>query len=301
MKILVTGGAGYVGSVVVPALLGRGHTVRVLDVLRRGGTGLIGCCQSPEFDFRLGDVCDPGAVAEAVEGVEAIVHLAALVGYPACLREPSLARLANVGGTQAVLDARKPGQKLVFASTSSVYGAVPDGVCTEAVPLSPVSLYGQTKVEAEGLVLAAGDSVSLRFATGYGVSPCMRDDLLVNNFVREAFVNHALAVYESHARRTFIHVRDMAGAIAFTLEEWNAVRDGVYNVGDDELSMTKKDLCLRLAAHLDFHLQLADFGTDLDLRDYEVSTEAFRRKGFHTEVSFEAGVRELVHAYRLLG
>jgi nucleoside-diphosphate-sugar epimerase len=227
------------------------------------------------------------------------VHLAALVGYPACLREPGLARLTNVAATQTLIDVRQPGQKLVFASTGSIYGKMPDAICTEETEPSPVSLYGETKAESERIVLKAGDSVSLRFATAYGVSPCMRDDLLINNFTREAVHNRALVVYESHARRTFVHVRDMASSMIFALDAWDSVRDNVFNVGDQALSLTKGEICQRLMSYVDYHVEFADIAEDLDCRDYTVSFEAFRRKGYQTEVDFDDAIRELVMAYRL--
>jgi nucleoside-diphosphate-sugar epimerase len=299
MDILVTGGAGYIGSVLVGRLLSEGHSVRVVDLLRRGGQGLLGYCANPAFDFILGDICDPAVAARATDGIDAIVHLAALVGYPACRREPGFAKLTNVFATQTVLTARRPGQKLIFASTGSVYGAVNGGICTEDTEPRPVSLYGETKAESEHYVLTAGDSVCLRFATAYGVSPCMRDDLLVHTFVRDAVHTSALVVYEPDALRSFVHVNDIAGSILFLLNEWKNVRNQIYNVGDQSLCLTKRQLCERILSHLRFELRFAEFAKDQDRRDYWVSFESLRKKGFHAIASFDDSLRELAMAYRL--
>jgi nucleoside-diphosphate-sugar epimerase len=299
MKLLVTGGAGYIGSALVSKLLSAGHGVRVVDVLRRGGQGLLGYCAMPAFDFTLGDICDPAVAARATDGVDAIIHLAALVGYPACEHEPGLAKLTNVFATQTVLAARRPGQKFIFASTGSVYGAVNDGICTEDTQPRPVSLYGETKAESERYVLAAGDSVCLRFATAYGVSPCMRDDLLIHAFVRDAVQSNALAIYEPDALRSFVHVNDIARSILFTLNEWANVRDQVYNVGDPSLCLSKRQVCKRITSQLNFDIKFVEFAKDHDRRDYWVSFEALSKKGFHATTPFDDSLHALAMAYRL--
>jgi nucleoside-diphosphate-sugar epimerase len=298
MDILVTGGAGYIGSALVGKLLSEGHSVRVVDLLRRGGQGLLGYCANPAFDFMLGDICDPAVAARAIDGADAIVHLAALVGYPACQREPGLARLTNVFATQTVLTARHPGQKLIFASTGSVYGVV-SGICTEDTEPRPVSLYGETKAESERHILTAGNSVSLRLATAYGVSSCMRDDLLIHTFVRDAVHTSALVVYEPDALRSFIHVSDIARSILFLLNEWANVCNQVYNVGDQSLCLTKRQLCERISSHLSFELQFMEFAKDQDRRDYRVSFDSLHKKGFHATASFDDSLPELAMAYRL--
>jgi nucleoside-diphosphate-sugar epimerase len=299
MKLLVTGGAGYIGSVLVGKLLSAGHRVRVVDLLRRGGNGLLGYCASPAFDFMLGDICDPAVVARAIDGIDAVIHLAALVGYPACQQEPGLAKLTNVFATQTVLAARRPGQKFIFASTGSVYGTLDGGVCTEDTQPRPVSLYGETKAESERHALMASNSISLRFATAYGVSPCMRDDLLIHTFVRDAVQSGALAIYEPDALRSFVHVHDIARSILFVLDEWTNVRDQVYNVGDPSLCLSKRQVCERIMSHLNFEIQFIEFAKDQDRRDYWVSFEALHKKGFRATASFDDSLRELAMAYRL--
>ncbi len=300
MRILVTGGAGYVGSTMVPILLEQGHKVRVLDLLRFGGHGLLPCCEYRNFELIKGDICDDATVAKALEGVDAVVHLAAIVGYPACKKEPQVAQSTNVEGTRTLLKHRRPDQKFLFASTGSIYGSVPDYVCNENTPRSPITLYGETKATAEELVLAAGNSVAYRFATAFGVSNRMRLDLMPNDFTYQAVRNRNLIVYEGGFKRTFVHVRDMARSFIFALERWDDVKDDVYNVGHETMNFTKEDVARKIMKFVDYYLHFAEVGTDADQRNYEVSYEKIRKQGFETTIDLERGIEELVRAARLI-
>src|SRR4051794_3525283 len=300
MYILVTGGAGYVGSTLIPMLLEQGHRVRVYDSLKFGGHGLLPCCQHREFDLIKGDVTDEGPFAKALEGIDAIIHLAAIVGYPACKKEPHVAHATNVEGTRTLLRLRKPDQKLLLASTGSIYGSVPDYVCNENTPRAPITLYGETKAAAEQLVLEAGNSVAYRYATAFGVSNRMRLDLMPNDFTYQAVKNRSLIVYEGGFKRTFVHVRDMARSILFALEKWDAVKDEVYNVGHESMNFTKEDVARKILEHVDYYLHFAEVGSDADQRNYEVSYEKIRRKGFETTVDLDRGISELVRAAKLI-
>jgi len=300
MRILVTGGAGYVGSTLVPLLLDQGHRVRVLDTLKFGGHGLLPCCQNRFFELVKGDICDPVAVKPALDGIDAIIHLAAVVGYPACKKEPQLAQSVNVDGTANLLRHRKPEQKFLFASTGSIYGSIPDYVCNEETPRAPITLYGETKATAEQMVLDAGNSVAFRFATAFGVSNRMRLDLMPNDFTYQAVKNRNLIVYEGSFKRTFVHVRDMARSFVFALERWSEVRDDVYNVGHESMNFTKEDVARKILEHVDYYLHFAEVGSDADQRNYEVSYEKVRKKGFETTVDLDRGVSELVRAARLI-
>jgi nucleoside-diphosphate-sugar epimerase len=300
MRILVTGGAGYVGSTLVPMLLDQGHRVRVLDILKFGGHGLLPCCSNRFFELVKGDVCDPAAVKTALDGVEAVIHLAAVVGYPACKKEPHVAQAVNVDGTANLLRHRRPDQKILFASTGSIYGSIPDYVCNEETPRAPITLYGETKAAAEQMVLDAGNSIAYRFATAFGVSNRMRLDLMPNDFTYQAVRNRNLIVYEGGFKRTFVHVRDMARSFLFALERWDEIKDDVYNVGHERMNFTKEDVARKILEHVDYYLHFAEVGTDADQRNYEVSYEKIRKRGFETTIDLDRGVAELVRAATLI-
>lgn len=300
VRVLITGGAGYVGSVVTAAFLEARHTVTVLDSLVTGGQGLLGCVAHPRFRFVHGDLRDPRAAAAAVQGQDAIVHLAAVVGLRACNDDPHRAESVNVDGTRVLLQTRQRGQLLLYASTGSVYGAVPRGVCDEALDPAPLSLYGRSKLAAERMALSAGEALALRFATAFGISPRMRVDLLVNGFVHAAKVRGFLVVYDRQARRTFIHVRDMARALLFGLEHFAAMRDNVYNTGSERLNLTKEEVAQLILARHPYFLTYGPVGADEDQRDYAVSYQKLQRLGFQANVSMEEGIEELLRGMDLL-
>lgn len=300
MRILVTGGAGYVGSTLVPMLLEQGHKVRVYDMLKFGGHGLLPCCQNRYFELMRGDVCDRDGLKKALDGVDAVVHLAAIVGYPACKKEPQLAQATNVDGTRNLLDLRRPDQKVIYASTGSVYGSIPDYVCNENTPTGPITLYGETKAAAETMVLEAGNSVAYRYATAFGVSNRMRLDLMPNDFTYQAVKNRNLIVYEGGFKRTFVHVRDMARSIMFALDKWDSMKDDVYNVGHESMNFTKEEIARQVLKHVNYYLHFAEVGTDADKRNYEVSYEKIRAKGFETTIDLDRGIAELARACNLI-
>jgi nucleoside-diphosphate-sugar epimerase len=300
MKLLVTGGAGYVGCVLVPHLLAHGHQVRVLDNLMYGGRGLLACFADRGFEFVKGSILDEQQVRQGLEGVEAVIHLAGIVGYPACQRDPRLAHEVNLEGTQLLERLRRRDQPILFASTGSNYGAVVGAVCTETTPLNPLSEYGVTKTTAERHLLEAGNVICYRFATAFGVSPRMRFDLLVNDFVYQAKVNKDLIVYERSFKRTFIHVRDMARAFAFALDDYRELRDDVYNVGSEEMNYSKEEVAFLIRKKVDYYLHFAEIGKDEDQRNYEVSYAKIEAKGFKTQVDMESGIEELMQAVDLI-
>ena len=303
VRVLITGGAGYVGAAVTSAFLAAGHEVTVLDTLESGGTGLLAAAAYPTFRLVRGDTRDERAVREALGGQAAVVHLAAVVGFGACNRDPARAESINVGGTRTLLAARDPSQTLLFASTGSVYGAVPDGLCDESLAPRPLSVYGQTKLAAEQLVLDAGNATAFRFATAFGLSPRMRTDLLVNGFVRDARRNGYVVIYDRDARRTFIHVRDMARAFLFALDRFAASRemDGqVYNAGSERLNLAKDEIAALLRRRLSFEVFYGPVGGDEDQRDYAVSYAKLEALGYRAMVGMEEGLDELVRAAELL-
>lgn len=299
MKIVVTGGAGYVGSVLVPYLLGRGYRVHVIDKLSFGGQSLLGNFIHPAFSFRQGDILDHAAMRADLADADAVVHLAALVGYPACKKAPEEARKINLDGTRSVLDAAPPHAKFINFSTGSNYGEVL-GVCDEDTPLNPLSVYGETKTAAERMAMERPNTVALRFATAFGLSPRLRLDLMINDFCYQALVNRYLLVYEKHFRRTFIHVHDMARAVPHLLAGWDRAKDRVLNVGHETMNYTKADITGLLQKKLNFHLYFAEVGSDEDKRDYEVSYKRIRDLGFEVVVDIDRGLNELIAGLSLV-
>lgn len=300
MRILVTGGAGYVGSVLVPELLKRKIHVRVLDNLLYGGTGLITNLFDHNFEMHRGDVRDKRTVQEALQDVDAIIHLAAIVGYPACKKNPELAKAVNTDATIQLEKLRDKGIPLIMASTGSNYGAVLGELCTEKTPLNPVSVYGETKTKAEEYLVHCENVVCYRFATAFGASNRMRLDLLINDFVYQAVRNRNLTVYERSFKRTFLHVRDMVQSFLFALDHFEAMKDNVFNVGSEALNYSKEEIALFLKRKLDFYLHFAEIDQDEDKRNYEVSYEKISALGFKTGVSLEEGVEELIKVSQVL-
>jgi nucleoside-diphosphate-sugar epimerase len=287
--------------VLVPHLLAQGHQVRVLDNLMYGGRGLLACFADRRFEFVKGTILDERRLRQSLDGVDAIIHLAGIVGYPACQRDPRLAQEVNLDGTRLVDQLRKRDQPIIFASTGSNYGAVVGALCTEDTPLNPLTEYGTTKTAAERHLLEAGNTVCYRFATAFGVSPRMRFDLLVNDFVYQAKVNKDLIIYERGFKRTFIHVRDMARAFAFALDNYPKLRDDVYNVGSEDMNYNKEEVAVLIKKRVDYYLHFAEIGKDEDQRNYEVSYAKIRGKGFTTEIDMETGIEELIRAVDLIG
>ena len=298
-RVVITGGAGYYGSKVCRQLLAAGYKVHVIDVLEYGPEPIIELFINPNFKFTKGDILDRELLGKVIEGADAVVHLAALVGYPLCKKLPERAWAVNVQGTRNVLDLIRPDQKLVYASTGSNYGEVA-GICTEETPLNPLSTYGETKTLAEQLCMERGNCVSFRFATAFGLSPRLRLDLMVNDFTYQALVQNYLLVYEKHFRRTFIHVHDMARAVVHSLDNFDNMKNEVYNCGHESMNYTKEEIVRILQERVNFYVHFAEVGRDQDKRDYEVSYEKIRAKGFSTSIDIYRGVDELINGLRLL-
>lgn len=305
MKVLVTGGGGYVGSTLVPLLLQEGFDVRVLDNQSRGDCdGLLPCAYHQGFEFCRGDVTNDGDISRAMRDVGAVVHLAALVGAPVCERNPVLAREVNEGGTSNVVKAAKARDvPVLFASTGSVYGKV-KGVCTEDSPCNPLSDYGLTKLRAERTVTDYHYGYAFRFATAYGVSPKMRLDLLPNELAYRAVKEKVLVIYQADFRRTFIHVWDMANVFAFALKNlgrFDVMPTGVYNAGDPSGNCTKRELAQYVKSLTGCAIFYADSGyVDQDQRDYEVDYGQLLRTGWNPRLGMADGLKNLVQTAQLL-
>ena len=301
MKVLVTGAAGYVGSVLTGLLLENGYQVVGLDNLMFGGQGLLRHFRNENFEFVKGDVRNESTVREAAKECDVVIHLAAIVGYPACRDNPKLATDVNLNGTVSVLGAAMDyGQRsVIFASTQSVYGKVED-TATEDTPTNPLSLYAETKEIGEDRVLCESPGVVLRFPTAFGLSPRMRLDLLVNDFVYKAITDCYLVVYQPHFMRSFLHVYDLARAYLFTLQHLSEMTGQIYNVGSDQLNFTKRQLCETIQQETKCAVFYEDFDQDLDKRNYSISCEKIARLGYEATISLEDGVKELVRGIPVL-
>ncbi|MFO0972708.1 MAG: NAD(P)-dependent oxidoreductase [Phycisphaerae bacterium] len=300
--ILVTGGAGYIGSVLVPALLAEGHRVRVLDSFIFGQSSLMDCCANERFEVIRGDARDRETLVQALRGCDAVIPLAALVGAPMCARDPVAARTVNLDAIRLLLELRSRQQRILYPTTNSGYGiGEPGKFCTEETPLRPISLYGQTKVDAERAILDAGTCITYRLATVFGASPRMRTDLLVNDFVNRAVHDRALLIFEGHFRRNYIHVRDVARAFLHGLNQFDRLAGQAYNVGLSDANLSKLELCAEIKKQLPKFVYVeAPIGEDPDKRDYIVSNEKIERTGFKPAYSLAAGIAELIRVFTIL-
>lgn len=273
-------------------LLERGHLVTIYDNFMWGIKPILHIANHKNLDIVTGDVRDESKLAKYITQSDAVVHLAAIVGYPACAADPGRAISINVEGTRNVVKHISPNQQLYFASTGSTYGKV-DGVCTEDTPIAPLTLYGSTKSEGEKMSLETG-GVGLRFATVFGVSPRLRLDLLVNDFAYQAIHQRQIVLYEGHFRRTFLHARDAAAIYPFAMDNFEKMQGEAFNIGDNKMNYTKKQIALQLKNYLDYYLHEADVGEDLDKRDYEVSYEKINNLGFNITIGLDEGIEELI-------
>lgn len=301
MRILVTGVAGYVGVPLAQALVGRGHEVIGLDNLAVGGRALLPLLASDSFTFCRADVRDDAAVQHAARGCEFVVHLAAIVGAPACARAPRLAREVNVNGSAVVAAAARACQGVIYASTGSVYGSTASAQVNELTTVRPSSVYADTKYRAEEIFLRKTHAAVLRFATAYGVAPRFRPELLVNHLVDLAVNVGHIELYQPGARRSFLHVRDIARALVLAVERFPEMRGEVFNVGDVCQTMTKADLCARIAAGVgDVAIELEEGPVDPDRRDHQMSFEKIEALDFRASRTMAAGIRELARLFRYL-
>jgi len=302
MRILVTGGAGYIGSMLVPALLARGDQVTILDTFNEGRPYLAECCANPLFDPVRGDARDMSVVRPLVAKADVIVPLAALVGAPICARDTVGATTLNRDAVLDMLKLTSADQRVVYPNTNSGYGiGDSNAFCTEDSPLRPISLYGTTKTEAERAVLDSGHGVTLRLATVFGMAPRMRLDLLVNDFTWRAVTDRAVVLFEPHFRRNFIHVRDVVKAFIHAMDNFDAMRGEPYNAGLSDANLSKWQLCERIARVLpNFHFVEAAIGQDPDKRDYIVSNEKLEATGWRPDNGLDAGIAELIRGYRMM-
>jgi nucleoside-diphosphate-sugar epimerase len=301
-RILVTGGAGYVGSTLVPVLLNQDYAVTVLDSLIFNQPSLLDCCAYKNFEFIQGDICDYDLVNSLISESDIVIPLAAIVGAPACKRNPSLTRLVNYDAQMNIVNNVSADQRVLFPTTNSGYGiGEKDNYCTEESPLRPISEYGRTKVEVEKALLDGGSAITFRLATVFGMSPRMRMDLLVNDFVYRAVKDKAIVIFEEHFRRNYIHVRDVAGAFLFGIENYEKMKGEPYNVGLSSANLTKRQLAEKIKEYVpELYIHSAEIGEDPDKRDYIVSNEKIESLGWKPDYSLDDGIQELIKGYNII-
>lgn len=301
-EITITGGGGYIGSVLSKVLLDKGHNVTVLDNFMYQQSSLLDCCSDENFSVIKGDCRDRETISTAIKNADVIIHLAALVGAPVCNSDKIAAQTTNLDAVKLLLSLRRQDQKILFPCTNSGYGIGEKGkYCTEDTPLKPISLYGKTKVEAEKAILESGNSISFRLATVFGVSPRMRLDLLVNDFVHRAVNDKAVVIFEGHFKRNYLHIRDVARVFLHSIKNFENMKGKPYNVGLSDANISKIELCEKIKNHIpSFSYVESQFGSDPDKRDYIVSNERIEQTGFKPKYSLDFGIKELVKAYTIL-
>lgn len=302
MKVLVTGGAGYLGSVLVPKLLKKNFQVVVLDNFMFNQLTLTECCKDENFSIYKGDCRNKDLLKKLAKDCDFIIPLAALVGAPICNIDPLATKSINQDAIELLTGMMSTEQKIIMPVTNSGYGVgAKDKFCDENSPLNPITLYGQTKVNAEKIVLNHGNSVTLRLATVFGMSSRMRTDLLVNDFTYRAYNDRALIIFEGHFKRNYVHIQDVANAMIFCLENFDSMKNNVYNCGLEDANLSKIELCETIKVHLpNFVFHEAEIGEDPDKRDYIVSNKKILSSGFKFEWSLDRGIKELIKGYTYL-
>ena len=277
-NILITGGAGYIGSVLIEQLLRKKYNLTIFDSLLFGGEHLIHYVNNNKFKFIKGDVRDAGSLKSVVKKYDIIIHLAAIVGYPACSGNPKLAYDVNFNGTKNILSCKSKNQAIFFASTGSNYGSL-DEICTEESPLNPLTTYAKTKTKAEKLVLNSNNFLAYRFATAFGSSSRMRIDLMINDFV---------------------HVKDIARSFIHGIENFGKMKNNLYNVGDENLNFSKEEVCRLIHKRISGFIYFSEIGKDLDKRNYKVSYQKIKKTGFKSKYNLDYGIDELVKSISLI-
>tara|TARA_B100001093_G_scaffold520276_1_gene614165 strand:+ start:3714 stop:4646 length:933 start_codon:yes stop_codon:yes gene_type:complete len=302
MKILVTGGAGYIGSVLVPRLLSENYAVTVLDNFLFNQVTLTESCKNDKFDIIRGDTRDTSLLKDIIQKFDVIIPLAALVGAPMCDLDKLGAESINKNAIEEIVRLTSNEQKILMPVTNSGYGiGEKNKFCDETSPLNPISLYGITKVKAEEAVLSRENSVTFRLATVFGMSSRMRTDLLVNDFVYRAVNDRTLVIFEGHFKRNYIHIQDVANVFIHAINNFDNMRGKAFNVGLDEANLSKIELATIIKEHIpNFVFLEAPIGEDPDKRDYIVSNKRLLDSGFITEWSMNRGIKELIKGYKII-
>lgn len=301
-KILVTGGAGYIGSVLCGHLLSAGYQVTVLDNLMYRQQTLFQFCNNPNFEFVFGDVRDEKLMQGLIKKADILIPLAAIVGAPACDLDPLMAKSTNFDAIKLINKLRSKDQLIIYPTTNSGYGTKSGDVfCTEDTPLEPISLYGQTKADAETELLSSENTITLRLATVFGTSPRMRLDLLVNHFVYAAVTNGYLVIFEKDFKRNYVHIRDVADCFLHCINNFEKMAGCPFNVGLDEANLSKEELALKVKEYVpNFYIHFSPIGSDPDKRNYIVSNKRLKEAGFVAKRSLDEGIKELIKGYQMM-
>jgi nucleoside-diphosphate-sugar epimerase len=302
MKILVTGGAGYIGSILVPELLNKGYEVTVIDSFLFGQQSLLESCNQEKLTIIRDDVRNQNLLLNETNKSDCIIPLACLTGAPLCNKDPVGAQQINFYQIKFIADKKSKDQMLIFPCTNSGYGVGEEGVyCDEKTPMRPVSLYGKLKVEIDKYLLDQGESVTFRFATIFGSSPRMRLDLLVNDFTYRAIIDRTVVLFEANFKRNYLHVRDAAQSFIHTIENYSGMQGEPFNVGLSDANLSKKELCEAIKKEIpDFQYVISEIGKDPDQRNYIVSNDKIEATGYQTKVSLSDGIRELKKAFQII-
>jgi len=300
--VLVTGAAGYLGSILVPELLARGFRVTALDTFGRSDPALATCATDPRFEPIRGDARDEELIKKLLKSADIVIPLAGLVGVPLCKQDPIAARTTNLDAILMLIKRMSREQRIIYPTTNSGYGiGQKDVFCTEETPLNPISLYGVTKVESEKAILDSGNGITLRLATVFGMAPRMRIDLLVNDFTWRAVTDRAVVIFEGEAKRNYIHVRDVSKAFLHAIDNYEGMNANAYNVGLSSANLSKLELCAKIKEHVrEFVWLMAPIGEDPDKRDYIVSNEKIEKTGWFPDHTLDMGIAELVRGYRMI-
>jgi len=299
-NILITGGAGYLGSVLSEYLLNKGYSVTVLDNLLYRQVSLLHLFKYSNFKFVLGDVRDNTLLTKLSSTHEVIIPLAAIVGMPACKSNPQLAEDVNFKHIETIVNCLSAEQQLIMPNTNSQYGSS-DSIITEDSPFKPLSLYAKTKCDAEDVVLQKGNGVALRLATVFGVSPRMRQDLLVNDFVYKSIVDGYLVLFEAHFKRNYIHVQDIAQTFEFMICNYDHCKGQAYNVGLSNANLSKLELAQKIKEHIpNLVIKQDEFKEDFDKRNYIVSNKKIESLGWRPLYDLDYGIKQLVDAYSFI-
>ena len=300
-NILVTGGAGYLGSTMVPDLLAEGHKVTVLDNFMYGQASLNHVCNNPNFSVVHGDIRIEEHIAPLLKQADVVIPLAALVGAPLCTRDPVGAKTINHDAIMLMLRLLSKDQIVLMPTTNSAYGSGDENnFCTEESPLRPISTYAIEKVAVEKELMQHPNAISFRLATVFGMSPRMRVDLLVNDFTHRAVKDGAVVLFESHFKRNYVHVRDVSKAFRHGLTNHDSMKGQIYNVGLSDANVSKWELCEAIKKRLPKFTFIEAVGKDPDQRNYIVSNEKIEATGFKPDNSLDAGIAELIKGFTML-